>query len=87
MPHRLVDILEKEFEDEICASNSDPNSDGELSESDNHLTLMLKLMAMIIYRTFKITHECYGLFTNNVVTFYNYVTWVHGTESNAIQNQ
>uniref|UniRef100_A0A0L8I6V7 Uncharacterized protein n=1 Tax=Octopus bimaculoides TaxID=37653 RepID=A0A0L8I6V7_OCTBM len=31
---QLVDVLEEELEDEICASDSDPDSDSELSESD-----------------------------------------------------
>ncbi|CAI9715156.1 Hypothetical predicted protein [Octopus vulgaris] len=31
---QLVDILEEELEDETCASDSDPDSDSEVSESD-----------------------------------------------------
>ena len=34
MPRQLVDILEEELEDETCASDSDPDSDSELSEND-----------------------------------------------------
>ena len=34
MPRQLVDILEEKLEDETCISDSDPDSDSELSESD-----------------------------------------------------